>query len=191
MNKSFYYLGILGVIIPFLSIITTIAISPWFNIFDNALSDLGNIKRNGQVAYVFNAGLILGGILILLFSVRMLSERIKTPNKYWLISLIISSIFLASIGIFPEDAGSIHLLVSVLFFISLIITLALFFSTMIRTELSYVAYIALAMLIVNILTWLMPWPWKGVAIQETIASLSTAIWLLSFIFNDIRKGKAK
>ncbi len=191
MNKLFYYLGILGILIPFLFITIAIAMSPWFSIFDNALSDLGNIKRNGQIAYVFNIGLILGGLLISLFSIRLLLEHIKTSNKYWLISLVISSIFLASIGIFPEDAGSTHFLVSVSFFIWLIITLALFFSITIRTGASYVTYIALTMLALNILTWIIPWPWKGVAIQEAIASLSAAIWLLFFIFKHLKNQRPK
>jgi hypothetical membrane protein len=35
--------------------------SPWFNHYNNALSDLGNIAWNGWVAFIYNFGLIFSG----------------------------------------------------------------------------------------------------------------------------------
>jgi hypothetical membrane protein len=66
---SRYCLGIavLTYVVP-LSLITVSALSSgWFNIFDNALSDLGHAVRS-SVAPIFNLGLMLGALLMVIFA---------------------------------------------------------------------------------------------------------------------------
>ncbi|MEM1547135.1 MAG: DUF998 domain-containing protein, partial [Candidatus Methanomethylicia archaeon] len=66
--RYYIVLGVLGAVIAYPFIGISIMLSPWFNPYENALSDLGNIALNGLTAYIFNLGLILSGFLIALFA---------------------------------------------------------------------------------------------------------------------------
>ena len=56
-------LPVFSVVVPLFLIMLAIALSGWFNIYDNALSDLGHAVRSNVVP-LFNLGLSLGGFLI-------------------------------------------------------------------------------------------------------------------------------
>lgn len=70
-------LGILSAVMAYPFIMVSIFLSPWFNFYDNALSDLGNIARNRSVAYVYNSGLIITGSLVSLFAL-LISIRYRS-----------------------------------------------------------------------------------------------------------------
>ncbi|MGQ9478449.1 MAG: DUF998 domain-containing protein [Thermoproteota archaeon] len=67
---------VLGAVIAYPFIFLSALLSPWFNIYDNALSDLGNTCLNVSVAWIFNGGLVLSGALIAFFSIML---SIKKP----------------------------------------------------------------------------------------------------------------
>ncbi len=90
--------GICGIFIPvviFTCLWLSIASSPWFTWTQHALSDLG-IQAN--TAALFNYGMILGGILTLIFSlglIKILSNKIgayllavssRCSHRNWFIS---------------------------------------------------------------------------------------------------------
>ncbi|MEM2707195.1 MAG: hypothetical protein QW288_06765, partial [Ignisphaera sp.] len=62
-----------SIFVPLICIAISIWLSPWFNILDNALSDLGHATRS-SVAPIFNFGLSLGGFLIALSSLLIISK---------------------------------------------------------------------------------------------------------------------
>ncbi|MBS7609215.1 DUF998 domain-containing protein, partial [Candidatus Bathyarchaeota archaeon] len=112
------WIGMAAPLYTILSIMVSIAFSPWFSWTHNALSDLGV----SPVAPIFNSGLIVGGILSSLFSIAL--ARAEGRSFLCLLGSIIlflASVSLASIGIFPESFGHLHFYVSVAFFVLLII----------------------------------------------------------------------
>ncbi|MDQ1281389.1 MAG: hypothetical protein QG670_2654 [Thermoproteota archaeon] len=57
-------LGILGATMAYLFIIISILASPWFDFYNNALSDLGNAVSHAPTSWIFNLGLFLSGLLV-------------------------------------------------------------------------------------------------------------------------------
>jgi hypothetical membrane protein len=109
--------GICGVAGPILSIGLVIAatlVSPWFRWESNALSDLGV----SEAAPMFNGGLILGGILFLLFTIAL---RAHLPDskltRAGTTILLRGGISLALVGVFTLDFPVPHTIVAVGYFI--------------------------------------------------------------------------
>lgn len=117
-NEKYYaLLGIIGPFVTYLSIWVSIMFSPWFSWQRNALSDLGHSIKS-EVAPIFNLGLLLTGFLIIMYTVTVF----KKQAKYTSICLITSAIILQLVATFDEVYGSLHDVVSVLFFVSIWIT---------------------------------------------------------------------
>ncbi|MEM2510822.1 MAG: DUF998 domain-containing protein [Candidatus Methanomethylicia archaeon] len=176
--KHYIVLGGLGAVIAYPFIGVSIMLSPWFNPYENALSDLGNIALNGLTAYIFNLGLILSGFLIALFALFVSLKYYSWRYLCWTILLLAAGIDLTLIGFFPEDTGVIHGLVSVIFFILIILVMLIYGCCSWRTNLPLTSIIAIIFGLVSVMVWIMKWPWRGVAIQEAVTSIMTSIWLL-------------
>jgi hypothetical membrane protein len=114
--------GILGIISPLIalaSIAVAITLSlSWFTWEGNALSDLGNYNNGLPAAIIFNSGLVLTGLLLLIFSYAFVRAISDMPTKIGMIPFFIALIFLILIGVLSENAGSIHFTVSLGFFLS-------------------------------------------------------------------------
>ncbi|MCS7109053.1 MAG: DUF998 domain-containing protein [Sulfolobales archaeon] len=109
-----YVIAVLGYLIPLLLIFIASVMSGWFNLFNNALSDLGHATRS-NVALIFNLGLSLGSLFVILFA-SIYSIRF---NKVLSLLLIFSGFSLNLVAIFDEVYGVTHFVVSVIFFVSL------------------------------------------------------------------------
>jgi hypothetical membrane protein len=113
--KALKALVVLSVAIPLVAIVVSASSSGWFNLVENALSDLGHATRS-RVAPVFNAGLALGGLSA--YTVAVTSRGVKKRYK---LALVFSAIMLIFIGVFDEVYGNLHFYVSVLFFLGLLV----------------------------------------------------------------------
>lgn len=109
---------ILSYSFPLLMIVLAISMSPWFNIWNNALSDLGHVIRS-NVAPIFNLGLAVGGILTIIVGLRVLLPCSRVKG----ITVTFIGVFLNLIGVFDEVYGWMHFLVSVLFFTAIMVYL--------------------------------------------------------------------
>lgn len=183
--RAYRFLGVASALLPYLFILISIAESPWFNIYNNALSDLGNY-RNAPIAYVYNSGLVVGGVLIILFSCLVCYYNRKRSFYTWAALLGAAGVFLALIGVFPENAGPIHGELSLGFFALIAISLLVY---------SYLSWpvgspgtgaLALILGIASVIVWMAHWPWTGVAIQESVTSAFAAIWLLSVSLHTLK-----
>ena len=159
-------------------ILASLALSSWFNIYNNALSDLGNTVTNGWVGYVYDAGLIIAGALVLIFAVMLSSRSRDRRMVVWTAPLAVAAFDLAMVGVFSENTGHIHGVVSEIFFLMIVVAMLAY---------SYVSWplgspriggVALAFGILSAFVWFNGWPWSGVAIQESVTSGMTAVWLL-------------
>ena len=116
--------GFFAPLIALATITISILLAPGFDWFLNALSDLGNYTYFFSSPYklisviVFNSGLIVTGILMLLYAIWFFKWTKDIPTKIGIVPLFISLLFLISIGILSENFGEIHYWVSVGFFLT-------------------------------------------------------------------------
>ncbi|MHB8567200.1 MAG: DUF998 domain-containing protein [Nitrososphaerales archaeon] len=183
IRKRYPYLGIGAVILAFAAIGISISLSPWFSWTNNALSDLGNTLSAQNVssgaAYVFDGGLAVSGILTLLFTLFHLRDaRYHWKYIVWGVPLTISSIDLSLIGIFNESFGGLHLIVSAIFFFMMALTLFLYSYVSFPLGAPKIGAIAASLGIFCAAVWIARFPWHGVAIQETVTSVASAIFVI-------------
>lgn len=162
-DKIFALFGIIGPLIVYICIGLSIGISQSFSWHTSALSDLGHAQKS-NVAPIFNSGLLVSGFLVALYSAKSLISY----AKYTSISLLFSALMLQAVATFDEIYGQIHLIVSILFFISSGIT-CLVYSIERRSILAVLAFL------VGLLSWALWWMGmysSGVAVPEIISALS-------------------
>ena len=158
--------SIVGVTAVYPLILLAISYYPDFDWFDNALSDLG---VQGVSALIFNTTLISAGILLFIFSIGLMIHITGFTAKLSGILLLASAIFLALIGLFPENYGRIHFYVSVTFFVLIVLSLLALGIHFLLKSSKLSGLLTLIGALVATLIWLLPW--RGVAIPEAISSL--------------------
>jgi hypothetical membrane protein len=176
------YCGIVSLSVVFALINVAIFLyRPGFVWTDNALSDLG---VESSSAIVFNFGLIAGGILYFVFALGVLRFfQSQTIGKTGAFMLLLAAVFLCLIGVFPETApDNLHFYVSVGFFVSVPIALLLLATAMLQSsQKRKLGAFTVLMAFVAVLPWIIPRPWKGVAIPELISALAAAVWSIVMI----------
>jgi hypothetical membrane protein len=171
-------IGGLSAVVAYPFIGASIILSPWFDLSNNALSDLGNSALHASTAWIFNFGLILSGALVACFAVLISVRHRSLKYLSWSIPTAAAGVDLALVGFFPENTGSIHFVVSVILF-SLMAVSMLMYSYYSRALGSpKIGAISLAFGIAIPVIWFIGWPWHGVAIQEILSCLMTSAWLL-------------
>lgn len=185
--KHYRLIGILGAVLAYPFIAISIILTPWFNFYDNALSDLGNIAWNAPIAHVYNAGLILSGFLVALFALLTSLKHRLWSYLSWSILLMLTGLDLALIGVFPEDAGRIHGVVSIIFFTMMIIVMLVYGLCSLTVKNYFAGVLSIALSVASAIVWMVKWGWRGVAVQETLTSLMATIWLLTV---SLRHGDA-
>lgn len=103
---------------------------PEYTFLENYLSDLGV----GPGAWAFNSALLASGAMLSLFAVFGLSAALPTEpiSRTGGALLALAGVFLVNVGIFTEDAGDIHLILSYAFFISAFFSLGVLTIAMYR-----------------------------------------------------------
>jgi hypothetical membrane protein len=163
MEKFFALLGVAGPLIAYLSIALSICLTPNFSWFRNALSDLGHAQKS-VVAPVFNAGLLVSGFLVAIYSIKSLAKHAKYTSTV----VALSALMLQAVATFDEIYGFIHFVVSVLFFIFTLIA-CLFYSVEKKSTFALIAFLA------GLLAWVLYWLGvyrAGVAVPEIISALA-------------------
>lgn len=123
--------GILVIVFYCAFTLTSIAIFPRpVSPLSDWLSDLGNSSYNPRGAIFYNLGCILTGLALFPFFAGLYSWYTDEKRRKWLILLTQAFGFAAAfalimIGVFSEDAGEIHHLWSVAFFVFNLIVLIL------------------------------------------------------------------
>jgi len=178
MQKIAGLCGIVGPLIAISSIALAISYSlSWFSWTENALSDLG---AKGTAVALFNYGLIIGGLLSIIFAVGLMRVLWKSILGYvGTFILILADASLVAVGVFPETAGPIHAYVSVVFFTLLPISLLFIGASMIKgkSERNFsFATILIGVFAAASIATVIFIPMKGVAIPEILASLSGSAW---------------
>ena len=176
--------GILVPIVAFTSILLAINFYPQFSWVENALSDLGIVT--GITAFLFNYGLIISGILGLVFSVGLLLFLgKKLENRIGACFFALACLSLISIGFFPENVKPTHYLVSVAFFALLPISMFVLSFAFWLVKQFRMTLFTLLIAVFAALPWVLHFSFQytpGVAIPEALSGLVGSIWVevLSF-----------
>ncbi|MGB9726925.1 MAG: DUF998 domain-containing protein [Nitrososphaeria archaeon] len=107
-------LGPLALIIAWATIVVSIMVNPWFNLFKGALSDLGALGLGTN--YIFNTGLILTGIVFAIYAGflgRVSKNRVSAMASG---VAILAAAHLIMIAVFPSGTEP-HRFVSLEFFL--------------------------------------------------------------------------
>ncbi len=166
--------GLCGIAAPAAAlscIFLAVSMSPWFSWSANALSDLGV----GEAAWVFNSGLMTGGILTMVFAAGLLvAFRGRTLGRVGAVLLFFDAVALFGIGLFSEAAGAIHGYFSIAFFVLLPLALFLLGASMVRAGSRKFGFFTLSAGILAVLPW--TFGWDGVAVPEAISALAASVW---------------
>jgi len=147
--------------------------SPWFSWTENDISVLG---VNGSATTLVNSGFILTGVLSLIFAIglrrNLLTSRLGQSG---MASLVLGSIMISAIGIFPRTIGLPHDVASVAAYI--FITLALFLVGVSALTASHIVWglLSLTGFVIMVVFQLVPWPWSGGSIPQLLISLPWSI----------------
>jgi hypothetical membrane protein len=181
--------GIIAPIVAFIFILLAIALSPEFSWTENALSDLG--VQEGATAILFNSGLVIGGILALVFVSGLFLLQKTMLGRIGVFIFVLAALDFIAIGVFTENFEPTHFYVSVTFFvlfpISMLVTGAAFLLTAER-KMGVFTFLAA---IVAALMWAIQWTigfGSNVAIPETLSGLSASIWLMVLGFKMLREA---
>lgn len=169
--------GVIGPVISLLFIALAIVYTPQFNWFTWALSDLGV----HEAASIFNSGLIVGGVLTTIFAIGLMQIlRKQVLGFLGTFTLILSTVSLCAIGVFPESAGRIHLYVSISFFALLAISLLIIGAAWVQeSSQRYLGWFSVLTVVVAVIAaWAIPH--QGWAIPEIIGALAASVWAIVF-----------
>jgi hypothetical membrane protein len=167
--------GILGPLVGFVFISLSISYSPWFSFTDNWLSDLG---VDGFPALLFNSGLAIAGLSGIVFSLAFIK---KNPAGY---VMLVTTISLVGVGLFNEKMGAAHLVFSVLFFVSSIVSM-LVLGVLDR---GYIRYLFLSLAVISVIAWL-PFVNLGTgAMREAISATSIGLVLVILGYEMVKSG---
>ena len=96
-------------------ILLSITFAPNFSWTDSALSDLGVMPN--PTAILFNSGLIISGILAMVFASGLFSIlKGKSTGRAGTLLFLLDCLALTAIGVFPENTRPMHFYASVAFF---------------------------------------------------------------------------
>lgn len=179
-EQKYALLGLLGPLTAILFVTVAIIFSPWFSWWNNALSDLGHSVRR-EAAPWFNFGLLLSGFIIILYPIMVLRNHAKYTSYF----LIIAGFSLQLIATFDEVYGSLHFLVSVLFFAAL----GLASTSYIIEKKSVVAFVALVIGSASWVLYVAEIIDTGIAVPEAVSAIAVFVWIslsaIKIYFNKI------
>jgi hypothetical membrane protein len=182
--------GIFAPMIAFAFILLAIAFYSQFSWTDNALSDLGIVS--GATAVFFNSGLMISGVLIILFGLGLpiLFDN-RLLGKISASVFIIDALALIAIGVFPESVKPMHYYASVAFFVLLPISMLLITATFLLAARRRMALFTLLAAMVAVAVWVVQSSVRfvpGVAIPETISALSGSVWSVVLGFKMLKRA---
>ena len=178
--------GILASIVVLSCVLTAVSRSPSFSWTANMLSDLGDstkpaISGNGADS-MFNSGLIIGGVLLLVFAVGRLVVG-GVLQRLGTIILLLGAIALAGIGVFTQSEGDIHIYVAGAFFGLSALSFFLIGVGLILAKFKKFGLLTVVMGLLVGIPWVLVSVYTGWAIPETLSAGVIFIWV---VFEGVR-----
>jgi len=171
-QKAAVLCGLVAVVLFLVLYMIAMSLDSTYVFGKNYLSDLG--VSNG--AWAFNAALILTGLLLMPFSILGLGPALG--DKMWAmiskIMLVIAALFLVSIGVFTEDAGDIHGVVSYGFFLTMLVAFVFVALALHKTQ--YLGESGYGFTLLVFVFGLILLPMGGDPLSETVAVFGIVVW---------------
>jgi hypothetical membrane protein len=169
------YLGIISMMIGWITIVAAILINPWFNFMEGALSDLGAL--NVANSYVFNSGLALSGILAMAYAIYLALSIGNKVATFGSGVFFIASSHLLLIAVFPEGTEP-HAPVSYEFFLLMAVSILIFGIAMLlegstKYGLLNILYFAIG------LGGSVAFKWPSIALLETYNIVFMTAWAIT------------
>lgn len=175
-----FYLGLVAPVFSLVFVFLSTVISSGFSWTNNYLSDIGGGKFGPISQDLFNYTLIIGGILLILFTIFLI---INVRGKGALFAssfiILIASISFTLIGIFTEGSP-LHYYVSMGFFLLMpvgIIVASLYYYKKNNIFMAFSIFLAL----ISILVILELPLGMGKAIPEYVEATLLSIWIILFV----------
>ena len=178
MRKLTAVCGIISQLVGLTALLAAISSSPWFSWTENHISVFG---VEGSAKTLFNGGLILTGIFSLIFAIGLgrclLSGRL---GQLAMVSLILGSIAVFDMGVFPRTWDFMHGASTVAFFVG--ITLALLLIGMVAIAASQVTWglLSITAAVLVAAPQLVLGPLSGGAIVQLLSYLPWSLWMMAF-----------
>ncbi|UCG10774.1 MAG: DUF998 domain-containing protein [Dehalococcoidia bacterium] len=181
------FCGITSQVIGLITLLVVISQSPWFSWTDNDLSVLGVM---GSARHVFNFGLILVGALSFIFAIGLGKSFLSEGRlgRAGIASLVLGSVAVSAMGIFPRNIDIPHDSASLAFFIFTPIAIFLFGIRAVTIGQKIWGNLSLSAAILMICLQLIPWPWPRGAIPQLLSGLSWSIWTSALSINLLVKS---
>jgi hypothetical membrane protein len=178
--------GMLAPFIAFTLILLSTAYSEDFSWTGNALSDLG--VQTGVTAVLFNAGLIVTGILTFFFAsglfIFLQENRLGRVGAF---ILILDAVALTAIGVFPENIKPTHYIASLIFFTLFPISMFLLSISFVGAAKPKLGLFTFLVAVVAAVVWVVPYS-RGVAIPESLSALSASTWSIVLSFKMLKEA---
>lgn len=181
--------GTIAPIVAFTFILLAILNFPQFSWTGNALSDLG--VHEGVTAILFNSGLVIGGILALVFASGLFVLQKTMLGRIGVFIFVLAALAFMAIGVFSENAEPTHYYVSVTFFVLFPISMLVIGAAFLLTAKLKMGFFTFLAAIVAELVWAIHWTigfGSNVAIPEALSALSVLIWLMVLGFKMLREA---
>jgi hypothetical membrane protein len=159
-----------------------VAIASWsqFNWINNALSDLGVVS--GITATIFNIGLIVGGLIFLIFAAGLFKfVGVHWIGKVGVVIFGLACIMLILIGVFNESFSPTHYLVSVGLFTLMPISMLVLVAALWIQGRHMLSLFTLTLSLFAAAVWVLELAVQytsGVAIPEFVSGLAGAFWVI-------------
>jgi len=171
--------GILGSALPLMMVLAATVLSPWFSWDANALSELGV----GEESMLFNSAVLLGGVLNFLFTIGLIHYFNREKQaKIGAASVMLSSVFLALVGIFTINYHIMHGVAALGYFVLapvgfIIIGHATKDSTVKKLSIACGITALISILILPMIIFVTPFN-IGFAVPELIEALIISVWVI-------------
>lgn len=117
--------GVAAVVVTMGAILFATLLSPSFRLRGNALSNLGTTETAAGTeltALLFNGGLILGGVLGIVFGSALWRAAQSVVDRVTGVSFGMTTLFMGLVGVFPQETAP-HFPVAVTFYVLISVTL--------------------------------------------------------------------
>ncbi len=170
--------GITSQIVGLTALLVTISNSPWFSWTENHISVLG---VEGSATTLFNWGLILTGVLSLIFAIGLGKSLLSSQLGQWgRSSLVLGSVAMSAVGIFPRTIRLLHNLAGLAFLAFIVLALLLVGVAAVSASQLRWGLLSLTAGVLIVVFWLVPWPWSGGAIPQSLFCLPWSLWTIVF-----------
>jgi len=170
--------GITSPVIGLTVILVAISNSPWFSWTEGDISILG---VEGSTTMLFNWGLILTGLLSLVFVIGLRKNFVSgRMGRLGMNGLLMGSVAISATGILPRSTDVPHDIVSMGALVCGALALLLIGFAAIGNQRMMLGVLCLIGGVLTVTFLLIPWPWSGGAIEQLLACLPWSLWTIVF-----------